>query len=150
MSAIGCVAESDDDVAACAIPAAAAGESLSIVSTRTPDSWTQLEVTNDAPRQRQCLAADAEPGAAHAALANQRDRHALGGVDAAIAKQMPCAGRITAVLTPITSPARIDQRTAGVARVERRVGLDDVVEQAAGLARIDRPSALTMPAVTVC
>ena len=54
-----------------------------------------------------------------------------------IAKQMPCAGRMIAVLTPITSPRRVDQRSAGVAGIERRVGLDDVVDQPPG-ARAER------------
>ena len=49
----------------------------------------------------------------------------------AMAKQMPCAGAMIAVLTPITSPCDGDQRPAGVARVERRVGLDHVVDQRA-------------------
>ena len=43
-----------------------------------------------------------------------------------IAKQMPCAGRIIAVLMPTTSPRVVDQRAAGVAGIQGRVGLDDV------------------------
>ena len=49
---------------------------------------------------------------------------------AATEKQMPCAPMITAVLMPITSPARVDQRPAGVAGIERRIGLDHVADQA--------------------
>src|SRR5258705_325417 len=36
--------------------------------------------------------------------------------------------------TEVTAACRVDQRSAGVARIERRVGLDDVVEQAPRLA----------------
>ena len=53
-------------------------------------------------------------------------------------------------LTPITSPERVDQRPAGVAGIDGRVGLDHV-EVEAGLlpvGRMFRPVALTTPAVT--
>ena len=49
----------------------------------------------------------------------------------ATAKQMPCAPMITAVLMPIDLAARGHQRPAGIARIERRVGLDDVLDHAA-------------------
>ena len=41
----------------------------------------------------------------------------------------------TAVLTPTTRPTAVDQRAAGVARIERGVRLDDVVDQPPGPAR---------------
>ena len=44
---------------------------------------------------------------------------------------------MTAVLTPITSPRRVDERPPGVAGVERRVRLDDVLDHAA-CARLQR------------
>ena len=47
---------------------------------------------------------------------------------------------------------RVGQRAAGVARVQRRVGLDDVLDHPRGrAARVgsDRPTALTAPAVTL-
>ena len=47
----------------------------------------------------------------------------------ATAKQMPCAPMMTAVLMPTTSPARGDQRAAGIAGVQRRIGLDQVLDQ---------------------
>ena len=53
---------------------------------------------------------------------------------AAIAKQMPWAPRMTAVLTPIDLAGRGGERAAGVARVERGVGLDHVLDRAAGAA----------------
>ena len=71
-------------------------------------------------------------GAPHAAVTYQLPEHEIRGVGAT-AKQIPCAPMITAVLMPMTSPARRHQRAAGIARVERRVGLDHVVDQAAAL-----------------
>ena len=62
------------------------------------------EMPDDPARQRERLAADAEPGPADTALADQAIA-TRSAVDAAIAKQMPCAGRITAVLTPMTDPS---------------------------------------------
>ncbi len=46
-----------------------------------------------------------------------------------IAKPMPCASPATAVLTPITAPVGVDQCAAGVARIDRRVGLDEVAQR---------------------
>ena len=48
---------------------------------------------------------------------------------AATAKQIPCAPAITAVLMPTTSPAEETSGAAGVAGIERRVGLDQVLDQ---------------------
>ena len=56
-------------------------------------------------------------------------------VSMAMAKPMfwassPWRARMTAVFMPITSPAAFDQRSARVARVDGRVGLDEVLESA--------------------
>ena len=51
----------------------------------------------------------------------------------AVAKQMPCAGTMAAVLTPYHLAVGGDQRTARVAWVERCVGLDHVVHLAPGV-----------------
>ena len=48
-----------------------------------------------------------------------------------VAKQIDCACGIIAVLTPITRPRGIDQRTAGIPRIERGIGLDDIVHEPA-------------------
>src|SRR5271166_3333590 len=48
-------------------------------------------------------------------------------VFAAMAKQIPCAPRMIAVLIPTTSP----REAAGIPRIERGVGLDQVVDQPA-------------------
>ena len=50
-----------------------------------------------------------------------------------MAKQIPCAGKMTAVFTPITSPALFNRRAARISRIKRRVRLDDVIHQTAGL-----------------
>ena len=50
-----------------------------------------------------------------------------------IAKQIPCAGQNGRRIHADDSTSRIDQRAAGVAGVERGVGLDNVVDQAAGI-----------------
>jgi len=47
-----------------------------------------------------------------------------------MAKQIPCAGAIVAVLMPTTTPGSRHQRTAGITGVQRRVGLDHAVDQA--------------------
>ena len=70
-------------------------------------------------------------------------------VRSGIAKHTPWPGRMAAVLTPIDRAALVDERPARVAGVERGVGLDDVVHEAARPGRSERPSALTTPAVTV-
>ena len=46
---------------------------------------------------------------------------------------------------PITSPVEVEERPAGVARIDRDVGLD---ERHVGPSGSERPLALTMPAVT--
>ncbi len=45
-------------------------------------------------------------------------------------------------------PPRIDQRAAGIAGIERSIGLNDIVHEPAGFARKVRPSADTTPVVT--
>ncbi len=67
-----------------------------------------------------------------------------------MAKQMPCAGRMTAVLTPMTSPAELSSGPPelpglSAASVWRMSSINRPLSE-----RIVRPNALTMPAVTVC
>ena len=63
-------------------------------------------------------------------------------------KQMPCAPMMTAVLTPITSAREL---TSGPPELPglRAASVWITVDQAAALARSERPTALMMPAVTV-
>ena len=64
-----------------------------------------------------------------------------------VAKQIAWACGIIAVLTPITRPG-IDQRAAGISRIERGIGLNHIVHQPArGRAQV-RPSAEMTPVVT--
>ncbi len=49
-----------------------------------------------------------------------------------MAKQRPWAGRMMAVLMPMMSALHRHQRPAGIAGVERGIGLHDVVDQPAG------------------
>ena len=46
-----------------------------------------------------------------------------------MAKPMPCAPPATAVLMPMTSPVRVDQRAAGVAGIDGGVRLDEVAQR---------------------
>ena len=55
-----------------------------------------------------------------------------------------------AVLTPITWPALVTSGPPELPGIERRVGLNDLIDQPSRFARSVRPSALTTPAVTVC
>ncbi len=86
-------------------------------------------MTHHAARDRHRFAADAEPRAAHAAFADQRHgdafrRRRRDGKADALRRQDD--RRVDADhLSP-----RVDQRAAGVARIERGVRLQDVVEQA--------------------
>ena len=100
-------------------------------------------------RQVHLVAGDAEARAAHAAVLQHLGQHVLrrvGGDREADALRAHDDGGVDADHLA----ARVDQRPAGVAGVERGIGLDHVVDQAAVLARAaSGPTALTMPAVTV-
>jgi len=56
-----------------------------------------------------------------------------------------------AVLMPMTSPRRADERPAAIAWVDRRIGLHEVLKTVASYRRVSnsrRPLALMMPVVT--
>jgi len=53
-------------------------------------------------------------------------------VSMAVAKQMPCAPGMMAVFHADRLAARIDERPAGISRVQRRVGLAALVDRVAG------------------
>src|SRR5258705_246087 len=78
------------------------------------------------------LAGDADVGAADAAVANQPRRDEPGRVDAN-RKTEALRGANHRGVDPNHLPARRHERSTGVARIERRVGLDDVVDEAARL-----------------
>ena len=88
----------------------------------------------DPLRQAHLIAGDAEPRAAHAAVLQDLRQHVLRGVGGdreADALRAHDDGGVDADHLG----ARVDQRPAGIAGVERGVGLDDVADQAAVLAR---------------
>ena len=68
----------------------------------------------------------------------------------AIAKQIPCAGRIIAVLTPITPPVESSSGPPELPGLSGASVWMMLSSRRPVCPRIDRPSALTMPAVTVC
>ena len=59
------------------------------------------------------------------------------------------AASAPAVLIPISLPVDVDERAAGVAGVDGRVGLDHVPERHAAQGRELRPRPETIPRVTV-
>ena len=73
-------------------------------------------------------------------------------VSTGIAKPMPAdapEGEKIAVLTPISRPADVEQRPAGVAGIDRGVGLDHVRDRAAVAGRKAPLSAQMTPVVSV-
>ncbi len=66
-----------------------------------------------------------------------------------MAKQMPCAGRMTAVFTPMTSPRELTSGPPELPGLSAAsVWMISSINRP-DRARMERPSALTMPAVTV-
>ena len=68
--------------------------------------------------------------AADVAVTDDLRQHELRGV-ARDRKADALRAAMIAVLMPITSPSTIDERPTGVAGIERRIGLDDVLDGAA-------------------
>src|SRR2546428_9722147 len=70
-------------------------------------------------------------------------------VSIAVAKQMPCAGRIIAVFTPMTSPREFTSGPPELPGLSAAsVWITSSIKRP-DCARSERPSALTTPAVTV-
>lgn len=108
----------------------------------------QVVKADHAAVQRNVLPAHSDVAAPHFAVADQAPRDKRRRIDRdgeAQALRRQNHGRVNAN----HFAARIHQRPAGVPRVQRRVGLNDVVDQPAERARKERPKALTTPAVTV-
>ena len=63
---------------------------------------------------------------------------------------MPCAGRMTAVFTPITVPAESTSGPPELPGLSAASVWMMLSSRRPVALRIERPSALTMPAVTVC
>ena len=90
------------------------------------DRAVAAERRGHARRERAGAAGDADPGAPHAAVAHQRrDDPAGGGVDRHREPEPDARHR---GVDPDHAAAAVDERAARVAGVQRRVGLDDVVD----------------------
>ena len=83
------------------------------------------------PRNRRVLSGDAEMTAAHAAIAQQRRHDIACRIDRHRERDALSAENDRGVDADDLRAAR-DERTAGVARIERGVGLDQVLHQAHG------------------
>src|SRR6266699_2480589 len=68
----------------------------------------------------------------------------------AIAKQIPCAGKMTAVFTPMTSPCEFTSGPPELPGFSAASVWMMLSMRRPDCARTERPSALTTPAVTVC
>ena len=108
----------------------AAGLSGSIVATRMPLDDSQTVEADDLPRDRRVLSGDAHVRAPNPAVANQPADDELRGVRGD-RKTQPLRAGDDGRVDADHFAARVDERSAGVSRIERRVGLDDVVHQAA-------------------
>lgn len=94
------------------------------------------------------LAGNPEPTAANAPFLDQPCGHELGGI-AGDGETNPLGRENDRRIHADDLALRIDQRTTGISGIQCRIGLDDIVNQPSGLERIERPRALTTPAVTV-
>ena len=103
------------------------------------DAAVAADRSGDARRQRARPAGDPDPGAAHAAVAHQRGDDAAGGRVDGDREAEPDAGDGGVDADDVA--AAVDERAAGVAGVERRVGLDDVVDDPGRLAGARRQRA---------
>ena len=83
-------------------------------------------------RQPHLIAGNAEPGAAHAAVLQDLRQHVLGGVGGDREADALRAHDDRGVDADHLA-ARVDERPAGIAGIEGRIGLDDVADQAAVL-----------------
>ena len=117
-------------------PACAAGPALVDVDQLRAVRLRKLEPQRDAARDRRRRGGDADRGAADAAVARDLAGDEIGGVGGdreADALRAHDDRRVDADHLA----GRGDQRAAGIAGIERRVGLHDVLDHAAG-ARLQR------------
>ena len=135
-AADGPVAERDDQVA---LADAVAGGRAPGLDPRHQDArpaWQTVGASQPA-RHRHALAGDADVGPADAPVSHEPGRHERGGVDRRWRSRCPAPGQDHGGVDADDLAAGVDQRAARVAGVERGVGLDHVVDQAAG-ARAER------------
>src|SRR5712672_1630848 len=98
----------------------------------------QFMMTGDATRKRRCEGGHADPGAAHAAVLQQLAEHPLRGIAGGRKADALRTGDDCRVYAD-HGPARVDQRSTGIAGIKCGVGLDDIVDQPSG-ARTQAPS----------
>src|SRR5436853_3652333 len=92
----------------------------------------ELEVPRDAPGERQVCARNAEISAPHSAIAEKLYDHPLHGVDRGGKADSLRPGNDRGVYADHLA-ARVHERAAGIAWVERGIRLQHVVDQAPGL-----------------
>ena len=114
-------------------PASAAGEPASTLVTSTPASCSRPAATRVSAGDRRALGGDADPAASHPAVAQQLAQHERGSVrgdrEADALRALDHRGVDAHDLA-----SRRHQRAAGVAWIERGVGLDQVLQLAPALA----------------
>ena len=108
----------------------AAGLSGSIVATRMPRRDRKAVEADDLPRDRRILSGNAHVRAPDPSIANQSADDELRGVRGDRETQPLRAGDDGRVDADDFA-ARVDERPAGIPRIQRRVGLNDVVHQPA-------------------
>ncbi len=85
-------------------------------------------MTHHATRELNILRAHAEIGAAHATVADERDGDTLGGIRGD-READPLRGENDRGVDADDRAVRVHQRATGVARVERRIGLNHVIQK---------------------
>ncbi len=115
------------------VPAAAAAPSFSTCTTPTPRSTCQAERARDASGQRHVLPRQPQHAPPHATLAQQRRDDVPCGVDRDREADALHAENGRGVDPDDRSPAA-DERSTRVAGVERRIGLNQRLDQPAGRA----------------
>src|SRR6266404_717791 len=125
------VAEGDDDVP---LAHARGGGGRAFFHRADPDAGLvrKREVAHHAAPDRRVLTAHADIGTPNASFPDQRDGNALRGVRG-YCEANSLSGKNHRRVHADNAACGVDQRSAGITRIERRVGLDDVVEQASGL-----------------
>src|SRR5467141_985846 len=105
---------------------------------QNPALHGKLVKAGDAAGHRHGLAAHADVATRHLPVADETDRDELRGVDSD-GEADSLRGQNDGGIDPDHFSARVHERAPGVARVQRRIGLDDVVDETARLGS-ERPA----------
>src|SRR3989442_6856680 len=124
----GLVVDPYDDVSR---PEAGASGGARLVDARYEHTALRFQTVcpNREPQQRHVLPRDADLAAPDLAMPDELAGHELGGVDPH-READPLSRKDHRRVHADDKAPRIDERPAGVARIERRVGLDHVVDEA--------------------